>query len=86
MKNKDGKQELEKRINDWKVKGKKESEITWGMINDDFKSLSGIPDDFYSAEDSEDRIKLWNQYKPAPTKKGCCGGGDCFLCDPTYKD
>ena len=55
------KNELEKRIQEWKDKGKKESEITYGMLNEGFTSLGGIPDDFYSAEDPEDRIRLWNE-------------------------
>ncbi len=92
MKNKYGKQELEKRINDWKVQGKKESEITWGMLNDGFQSLSGIPDDFCSAEDPADRIELWGKYKQSLPKRchyDC--GGVCYLCrqnntNETYAD
>ena len=54
--------ELEKNKKFWKNQGKKPDEITYGMICDGFRSLSGIPDDFYSAEDPLDRVKLWNKH------------------------
>ena len=47
--------QLEERIDEWKDKGKREDEITYGMLNDGFQSLGGIPDNFYSAEDPADR-------------------------------
>ena len=36
--------------------------ITYGMMLEGFRSLPGVPDDFYSAEDPADRIKLWEEH------------------------
>ncbi len=55
--------ELERNKQYWISQGKREEEITYGMLCDGFRSLSGIPDDFYSAEDPEDRARLWSQYQ-----------------------
>jgi len=41
-----------------------EGKVTWGMMNEGFQSLPGIPDDFCSAEDPRDRVKLWNERQP----------------------
>ncbi len=36
--------------------------VTWGMRLEGFRSLSGIPDEFYSAEDPADRKELWEEH------------------------
>ncbi len=59
---------------------------TWGMRQEGFQSIGGIPDEFYSAEDSSDRVALWNSYQRSKSRTSECGCGDCSLCDPTYKD
>jgi len=56
--------QLEKKTKEWISKGKRPEEITYGMLCEGFQSISGIPDDFYSAEDPADRTRLWNQHKP----------------------
>lgn len=56
--------ELERQRQYWENQGKQPTEITYGMLCDGFQSLSGIPDDFYSAEDPADRVRLWNQHRP----------------------
>ena len=55
---------LEKKTQEWIDKGKKPEEITYGMLCEGFQSLSGIPDDFYSAEDPADRKRLWENHRP----------------------
>lgn len=57
-----GENELERRTQEWIDKGKRREEITYGMLCDGFQSLAGIPDDFYSAEDPADRIRLYADY------------------------
>ena len=52
---------LDKKLKEWIDQGKKPHEITCGMLSEGFQSLAGIPDDFCSAEDPADRIRLWNQ-------------------------
>ena len=59
-------------------------EATWGMIAGDFRSLQGIPDDFCSAEDPKDRIKLWNEAQ-ARQMPDYSGMRDCDI-DPMYRD
>lgn len=82
-----GEKDLQTRIAEFKSQGKDESQITYGMLNDGFKSLSGIPDDFCSAEDPSDRVKLWNERSKSYTRSSGCGcGGSCSSCDPTYTD
>lgn len=54
---------LEERFQAWEVAGKKREEVTYGMLGDGFQSIRGIPDDFQSAEDPADRVKLWHDYK-----------------------
>jgi hypothetical protein len=78
--------ELEKRIEKCKDKGKTAEKITWGMLNDGFTSLSGVPDEFYSAEDPADRQKLWaiygEQYSSEPGRCRRCGSRYCVgACD-----
>ncbi|MBS3147111.1 hypothetical protein J4471_05460 [Candidatus Woesearchaeota archaeon] len=51
---------VDDRINEWVSKGKIPNEITWGMLCDGYRSIVGIPDDFYSAEDPADRVTLWD--------------------------
>lgn len=53
--------ELEKRRQEWYNYGKKTEEVPYGMLNEGFRSLQGIPDDFCSAEDPKDRIALWEE-------------------------
>lgn len=55
--------ELERNKQYWINRGKKAEDIIYGMLCDDFRSISGIPDDFYSAEDPDDRARLWSQYQ-----------------------
>jgi len=55
--------ELERNRQYWRDQGKKAEEITYGMLCDGFRSLSGIPDDFCSAEDPKDRAQLWSSYQ-----------------------
>ena len=55
---------LEEKMNEWLEKGKKSEEITQGMFCDGFQSISGIPDDFCSAEDPEDRARLLEERRP----------------------
>ncbi|MBI4451003.1 hypothetical protein HY642_03440 [Candidatus Woesearchaeota archaeon] len=78
--------ELERRIQEWKDKGKKPEEITWGMLCDGFQSIAGLPDDFYSAEDPADRVRLWKDYQAQQQRSNGCDCGWCSSCDPTYKD
>lgn len=54
---------LQKRLKEWREKGKSEREITYGMLCDGFQSTHGIPDSFYSAEDPADRAKLYHEHK-----------------------
>ena len=63
-KNETPKENLEKRIGEWKAMGKTPEQITYGMLNEGFQSIQGIPDDFCSAEDPRDRAELWEQRKP----------------------
>jgi len=58
------KETLEKRIGEWKAMGKTPEQITYGLLNEGFQSLPGIPDDFCSAEDPRDRAELWNERQP----------------------
>lgn len=55
--------ELERNRKYLTKQGKKPQEITYGMLCDGFRSLSGIPDDFCSAEDPADRARLYNDYQ-----------------------
>lgn len=73
---------LKRRIEDWKAKGKKENEITYGMVNDGFQSIAGIPDNFYSAEDPADRARLWEEHQQMENKKTTLYDGDL----PFYRD
>lgn len=59
---------------------KLEEEVTWGMLCEGFQSLPGIPDKFYSAEDPEDRKRLWNQ------KNRNYSRGEHYRNDSSYKD
>lgn len=52
---------LGEQMEEWKRQGKKGSEITYGMVAGNFQSIAGIPDEFCSAEDLEDRERLWYQ-------------------------
>lgn len=54
---------LQERIDAWKEHGKRDDEITYGMLGDGFRSIAGMPDDFYSAEDPADRSELWHKYQ-----------------------
>lgn len=56
--------ELERRREYWASLGKKPEEITCGMLEEGFRSISGIPDDFCSAEDPDHRAKLWEERRP----------------------
>lgn len=78
------KNKLEERIKEWKTIGKNDNDITWGMLCDGFQSLAGIPDDFYSAEDPADRVKLWNKYKSEENKSWDGSGSSDG--DREYKD
>ncbi|MFH1711111.1 MAG: hypothetical protein ABH840_02250 [Nanoarchaeota archaeon] len=56
-------------------------EATWGMISGDFRSLSGIPDNFYSAEDPRDRERLWEEYQDRmQNQRFLLHGGELRLC------
>jgi len=46
---------------EYKVKNS-EDKRTYGMRLEGFRSLSGIPDEFYSAEDPADREELWRRH------------------------
>ena len=54
-------QDLENRLSEWKASGKSREQVSYGMLNDGFQSLSGIPDDFCSAEDPADRARLYQE-------------------------
>lgn len=54
---------LEERFKEWEATGRKREEVTYGMLGDGFQSIGGIPDDFYSAEDPADRVKLWHKHR-----------------------
>ena len=72
--------ELKRRRQKWYAKGKRPEEVTYGMLEEGFRSLSGIPDNFYSAEDPKDRAALWNKKTAAETPgEGwyLTGSGDC---------
>jgi hypothetical protein len=56
--------ELEERRKYWLSQGKQPEQITYGMLNNGFQSISGIPDDFCSAEDPADRERLWEERRP----------------------
>ena len=58
-------EKLEKKVSDLKKAGKEPEQITYGMICDGFRSQSGIPDDFQSAEDLDVRTKLWSEHQRA---------------------
>ncbi|MEK6855442.1 MAG: hypothetical protein AABX73_04435 [Nanoarchaeota archaeon] len=75
---------LDKRIEDWKSKGKSEEEITWGMLDQGFRSISGIPDDFYSAEDPDARVRLWEERGMDYTRGQYHAEGRCSVCGSTY--
>lgn len=60
---------LQERIGAWKESGKRENEISYGMLCDGFQSIRGIPDDFYSAEDPADRVKFWERYQLENTEE-----------------
>jgi len=81
MKNK-GQEDVEARIRKWEAKGKAREEITWGMMCDGFRSIHGIPDEFQSAEDPSDRIRLWEELNQNTEPKYSCYGDD----EPFYKD
>ncbi|MSR86028.1 hypothetical protein EXS74_01375 [Candidatus Woesearchaeota archaeon] len=57
-----------------------EKNMTWGMIYEGFQSLEGIPDNFYSAEDPEDRRRLWNNKRKKYSR------GEDFLSGQLYRD
>lgn len=64
---------LEEQMEYWKRQGKEESEITYGMLAGDFQSIAGIPDDFYSAEDPADRIRLRDNYQKSQRRRDLSG-------------
>lgn len=61
-----------------KSKESLEAKITWGMLNEGFQSLPGIPDDFCSAEDPRDRAELWEQRKPRLERYNSYGDDEPF--------
>ena len=63
MEGKKPEDELERRMDEWKARGYERDRVRWGMLCDGFQSISGIPDDFCSADDPEDRRKLWEKYQ-----------------------
>ncbi|MDP1694545.1 MAG: hypothetical protein Q8L34_03315, partial [Candidatus Woesearchaeota archaeon] len=75
---------LEDRFREWEARGRKKEEITWGMLNDGFQSIQGIPDDFYSAEDPADRVNLWHKYRmennESYRREQCHLEGRCWRC------
>lgn len=75
---------LEKRIKEWEATGRKKEEVTYGMLGDGFKSISGIPDDFYSAEDPGDRSELWHEHRmkndPVYEREQYSKKGWCWHC------
>lgn len=63
-KNKPNETELQKKRKYWVEQGKLPEEITYGMLSEGFQSISGIPDDFCSAEDPDHRRTLWDERRP----------------------
>lgn len=74
------KETLQERIDGWKERGKREDEITYGMLCDGFQSLRGIPDEFYSAEDPADRVRLWEGYQLENERESYRARGRCWRC------
>lgn len=71
---------LEERFQAWEVAGKKREEVTYGMLGDGFQSRRGIPDNFYSAEDPADRVKLWERYQLENERELYRAQGRCWRC------
>lgn len=51
-----------RRLENEDIERVRKGEATWGMIAGDFSSILGIPDDFCSAEDPKDRIRLYQDF------------------------